>query len=54
MQRIFQAYEDLAMSVTSTDLIDVLLLTIAMLEEDEKSPRPSNTNQYRHFVVDEY
>ena len=36
MQRIFQAYEDLKDERNLIDFEDVLLLTIAMLEEDEK------------------
>ena len=53
MQRIFQAYEDLKDERNLIDFEDVLLLTIAMLEEDEKLAATVR-NQYRHFVVDEY
>ena len=53
MQRIFQAYEDLKDERNFIDFEDVLLLTIAMLEEDEKLAATVR-EQYRHFVVDEY
>ena len=53
MQRIFQAYEDLKDERNLIDFEDVLLLTIAMLEEDEKLAATVR-QQYRHFVVDEY
>ena len=48
MQRIFQAYEDLKDERNLIDFEDVLLLTIAMLEEDEKLAATVR-NQYRHL-----
>ncbi|MFJ2620554.1 ATP-dependent DNA helicase UvrD2 [Glutamicibacter sp. NPDC087344] len=53
MARIFQTYEELKDDRSVIDFEDVLLLTSAILEEDEKVAA-SVRLQYRHFVVDEY
>jgi len=53
MARIFQTYEELKDDRNVIDFEDVLLLTSAILEEDEKVAA-SVRLQYRHFVVDEY
>src|SRR5699024_3335522 len=52
MARIFQTYEELKDDRSVIDFEDVLLLTSAILEEDEKVAA-SVRLQYRHFVVDE-
>ncbi|MFJ5105817.1 MULTISPECIES: ATP-dependent DNA helicase UvrD2 [unclassified Glutamicibacter] len=53
MARIFQTYEELKDDRGVIDFEDVLLLTIAILEDNEKVAA-SVRQQYRHFVVDEY
>lgn len=53
MARIFQTYEELKDDRSVIDFEDVLLLTSAILEEDEKVAANVRA-QYRHFVVDEY
>ncbi|MHC6177137.1 ATP-dependent DNA helicase UvrD2 [Glutamicibacter sp. X7] len=53
MSRVFQTYEELKDDRNVIDFEDVLLLTSAILEEDEKVAA-SVRQQYRHFVVDEY
>jgi DNA helicase-2/ATP-dependent DNA helicase PcrA len=51
--RIFQSYEDVKTDRQFIDFEDVLLLTVAILEDDERVAA-SVRGQYRHFVVDEY
>lgn len=51
--RIFQSYEDVKTDRQFIDFEDVLLLTVAILEDDERVAA-SVREQYRHFVVDEY
>ena len=53
MARIFQTYEELKDDRSVIDFEDVLLLTIAILEDNEKVAA-NVRQQYRHFVVDEY
>ncbi|MFL4477756.1 ATP-dependent DNA helicase UvrD2 [Paeniglutamicibacter sp. ORCA_105] len=53
VSRIFQAYEDVKTDRQFIDFEDVLLLTVAILEDDERVAA-SVRGQYRHFVVDEY
>ncbi|UXN30612.1 ATP-dependent DNA helicase UvrD2 [Glutamicibacter sp. M10] len=53
MARIFQTYEELKDDRGVIDFEDVLLLTIAILEDNEKVAA-NVRQQYRHFVVDEY
>jgi DNA helicase-2/ATP-dependent DNA helicase PcrA len=53
VSRIFSAYEDLKIDRNLIDFEDVLLTTVAILEEDEKVAATVRA-QYRHFVVDEY
>jgi len=53
VSRIFSAYEDLKIDRNLIDFEDVLLTTVAILEEDEKVAAMVRA-QYRHFVVDEY
>ena len=53
VSRIFSAYEDLKIDRNLIDFEDVLLTTVAILEEDEKVAAAVRA-QYRHFVVDEY
>lgn len=53
MARIFQTYEELKDDRGVIDFEDVLLLTIAILEDNEKVAAHVR-QQYRHFVVDEY
>lgn len=53
VSRIFSAYEDLKIDRNVIDFEDVLLTTVAILEEDEKVAAMVRA-QYRHFVVDEY
>lgn len=53
MVRIFQTYEELKDDRQVIDFEDVLMLTAAILEDDEKVAA-SVRAQYRHFVVDEY
>lgn len=53
MTRIFQTYEELKDDRQVIDFEDVLLLTAAILEDNEKVAA-SVRQQYRHFVVDEY
>ena len=53
MARIFQTYEELKDDRSVIDFEDVLLLTSAILEDNEKVAA-NVRSQYRHFVVDEY
>lgn len=53
VSRIFSAYEDLKIDRNLIDFEDVLLTTVAILEEDERVAATVRA-QYRHFVVDEY
>ena len=53
MARIFQTYEELKDDRQVIDFEDVLMLTAAILEDNEKVAA-SVRQQYRHFVVDEY
>lgn len=53
MARIMRAYEDLKAERNAIDFEDVLLATVAILEEDD-AVAASVRQQYRHFVVDEY
>ena len=53
VSRIFQSYEDVKTDRQYIDFEDVLLLTVAILEDDERVAA-SVRDQYRHFVVDEY
>ena len=53
VSRIFQAYEDVKTDRQYIDFEDVLLLTVAILEDDPRVAA-SVREQYRHFVVDEY
>lgn len=53
MTRIFQTYEELKDDRQVIDFEDVLLLTAAILEDNDKVAA-SVRQQYRHFVVDEY
>ncbi|WP_269927928.1 ATP-dependent helicase [Kocuria massiliensis] len=53
MARIMRGYEDLKTERNAIDFEDVLLATVAILEEDE-AVAASVRQQYRHFVVDEY
>ena len=51
--RLFQSYEDVKTDRHVIDFEDVLLLTVAVLEEDQRVAATVR-EQYRHFVVDEY
>ncbi|MBG6189637.1 DNA helicase-2/ATP-dependent DNA helicase PcrA [Arthrobacter sp. CAN_A212] len=51
--RIFAGYEDLKIDRNVIDFEDVLLITVGILQEDEKVAATVRA-QYRHFVVDEY
>lgn len=51
--RLMRGYEDLKAERNVIDFEDVLLATVAILEEDEKVAAAVR-QQYRHFVVDEY
>lgn len=51
--RIFAAYEDLKVDRNVIDFEDVLLITVGILQEDERVAATVRA-QYRHFVVDEY
>nr|WP_178946278.1 ATP-dependent helicase [Kocuria sp. TGY1127_2] len=53
MARIMRGYEDLKTERNAIDFEDVLLATIAILEEDP-AVAAAVRQQYRHFVVDEY
>jgi DNA helicase-2/ATP-dependent DNA helicase PcrA len=53
VQRLYQSYEELKTDRHLIDFEDVLLLTVAVLEEDERIAATVR-EQYRHFVVDEY
>ena len=53
MQRLYQSYEDLKADRHLIDFEDVLLITVGILEEDERIAAAVHA-QYRHFVVDEY
>ncbi|WP_183666854.1 UvrD-helicase domain-containing protein [Neomicrococcus aestuarii] len=51
--RLFSAYEDVKKDRVLIDFEDVLLLTVAILEEDPRILGEIH-RQYRHFTVDEY
>ncbi|MDO5617147.1 ATP-dependent helicase [Kocuria sp.] len=51
--RLWQTYEDLKTDLNRIDFEDVLLLTVGILEEDQRIAATVR-EQYRHFVVDEY
>ncbi|MFJ6079556.1 UvrD-helicase domain-containing protein [Pseudarthrobacter sp. NPDC092419] len=51
--RVFQSYEDVKTDRNVIDFEDVLLITVGILQEDEKVAATVR-EQYRHFVVDEY
>ncbi|WP_411734203.1 ATP-dependent DNA helicase UvrD2 [Paeniglutamicibacter sp.] len=53
VSRVFQSYEDVKTDRQLIDFEDVLLLTVAILEDDARVAA-SVRDQYRHFVVDEY
>lgn len=53
MQRLYQSYEDLKADRYLIDFEDVLLITVGILEEDERIAAAVHS-QYRQFVVDEY
>lgn len=53
LTRLFRAYEELKDDRNLIDFEDVLLLTVAMLEEAPEVAAAVR-QQYRHFVVDEY
>ena len=53
ISRIFQAYEDVKVDRNIIDFEDVLLITVGILQEDERVAATVR-DQYRHFVVDEY
>ncbi|MBW4094314.1 MAG: ATP-dependent DNA helicase UvrD2 [Acidobacteria bacterium] len=51
--RLFQAYEDVKVDRNLIDFEDVLLITVGILQEDQRVAAAVR-EQYRHFVVDEY
>ena len=51
--RVFQSYEDVKTDRNVIDFEDVLLITVGILQEDQKVAATVR-EQYRHFVVDEY
>lgn len=51
--RLIEAYEELKEAAGVIDFEDVLLTTVAILEEDPRVAARVH-DQYRHFVVDEY
>ena len=53
LARILRGYEDLKTERNVIDFEDVLLATVAILEEDE-AVAAAVRQQYRHFLVDEY
>lgn len=53
MVRLFRAYEELKDERNVIDFEDILLLTIAIIEENPQIAAQIH-QQYRHFVVDEY
>ncbi|MDN5604623.1 ATP-dependent helicase [Rothia sp. HC945] len=53
MARVMRGYEDLKTERNAIDFEDVLLATVAILEEDP-AVAAAVRQQYRHFVVDEY
>ena len=53
LARVARAYEDLKTERNAIDFEDVLLATVAILEEDD-AVAAAVRQQYRHFVVDEY
>ena len=53
MQRLYRSYEDLKADRHLIDFEDVLLVTVGILEEDERIAAAVHA-QYRQFVVDEY
>lgn len=53
VSRVFQSYEDIKTDRHLIDFEDVLLITVGILQEDERVAATVR-EQYRHFVVDEY
>lgn len=53
MARLFSAYEEVKKDRILIDFEDVLLLTVAVLEDDPRILAEVHS-QYRHFTVDEY
>ncbi|AJT42987.1 ATP-dependent DNA helicase [Psychromicrobium lacuslunae] len=53
MSRVFQSYEDVKTDRNLIDFEDVLLITVGILQEDDRVAATVR-EQYRHFVVDEY
>ena len=53
VSRLFQSYEDVKTDRHLIDFEDVLLLTVGILDEDQRVAAQIHS-QYRHFVVDEY
>jgi len=53
LARVYQGYEDVKNDRGLIDFEDVLLLTVGILEDDEKVAAQVRS-QYRHFTVDEY
>lgn len=53
LARVYQAYEDVKNDRGLIDFEDVLLLTVGILEDDERVAAQVRS-QYRHFTVDEY
>ena len=53
LARVMRGYEDLKTERNAIDFEDVLLATVAILEEDD-AVAAAVRQQYRHFVVDEY
>jgi DNA helicase II / ATP-dependent DNA helicase PcrA len=53
VSRLFQSYEDVKTDRQLIDFEDVLLLTVGILDEDQRVAAEVRS-QYRHFVVDEY
>ncbi|GAA3671062.1 ATP-dependent DNA helicase UvrD2 [Arthrobacter ginkgonis] len=53
VSRLFQSYEDVKTDRQLIDFEDVLLLTVAILDEDQRVAAQIHS-QYRTFVVDEY
>ncbi|GAA1450773.1 ATP-dependent DNA helicase UvrD2 [Nesterenkonia lacusekhoensis] len=51
--KLYQSYEDVKLDKHLIDFEDVLLLTVGILEDDERVAAQVR-QQYRHFVVDEY
>lgn len=53
LSRLYRAYEDVKNDRGFIDFEDVLLLTVGILEDDERVAAAVRS-QYRHFTVDEY